>query len=215
MLQYSLSDAAKLAEASYTPANITAPRVIDRLQDGSDVDAVLLDGGTLLLPGSNSLNDYVKFNLRVFNVGTKRFRLDEQSTEKGASQTIWHQGFLTYAKHVFDWMGPRKPSYIIGHSLGAAAAQILCRTYLVPTIGFAAPRPKWVNGPVKDDGLCLSVCRTDDLVVGLAPGFSRMGRECVVRPGHPGGLFPHAMRHYRTLLTEFAGSGAIPARWPI
>ena len=214
MPRFSLSDAAKLAEASYTPANITSPRIIDRLQDGSDVDAMVLEGGTLLLPGSNSLNDYVKFNLRVFNVGNTRYRLDDPATERGASQTIWHQGFLSYAKHVFDWLGPRKPTYIIGHSLGAAAAQILCRTYLVPTIGFAAPRPKRVNGPVKSDDLCLTVCRTDDLVVGLVPGFSRMGRECVVRPGHPSGVFPHAMRHYRTLLTEFAGNAAIPAQWP-
>lgn len=212
MFAYKLADAALLARASYDPKGIVEPAVADTL-DHNDVQAVLLANGTLVLPGSNSLNDYLKFNLRIFNVGRKQFRFDEGPTEKGASQTWWHQGFLSYSRIVYDWIGHRKPKFIIGHSLGAAATQILSKSWAVPAIGFAAPRPKKSANRVLGDDKCLSICRTDDLVTGLPTGFNHMGRAILIS-AQSNGIFPHAMPHYVSLLEKAKDVAGVPKRWP-
>jgi hypothetical protein len=71
--------------------------------DGEDdVEAHFLKNGILLIPGSNSLMDYLKFNLRTLNLGGKQYRMSDATTKKGASGTTWHQGFLAHAKIIFD-----------------------------------------------------------------------------------------------------------------
>jgi len=143
-----IEDAAALADASYAIHTLHAPRV-DLSCPHEDVQAFVLSTGVLLLPGSNSLRDYLRYNLRPLRLGTRRLKMADGATEQGASGTFWHQGFLGYAKVVYDWLAGEniRPGAIIGHSLGAAAAQILGKTYAVPTIGFAAPRPVWDAEP--------------------------------------------------------------------
>jgi hypothetical protein len=212
MPNYTLQDAALLARTSYTPDGIKKPAVVDRL-DKDDVQAVLLENGTLVLPGSNSLADYVQFNLRVFNIGHTQYRFDDDKTEKGASQTLWHQGFLSYARVVYDWVGTRKPTYIIGHSLGSAATQILSKSWNCPAVAFAAPRPKKSANTVVNDGLCLSICREDDPVTFLPLGFNHMGRALRVLPAG-GGLFSHAMTHYVDIVKQAGQTKDMPKSWP-
>jgi TATA-box binding protein (TBP) (component of TFIID and TFIIIB) len=75
--------AAQLVQASYDPANQPDfARRIKHALNKNDVEAYLLESGTLVIPGSNSLADYVKFNTRVFRVGGKRYKVKNLATER-------------------------------------------------------------------------------------------------------------------------------------
>ncbi|PJI85290.1 hypothetical protein BC777_3291 [Yoonia maricola] len=215
MTIYRLKDAATLAEASYKAGRIVSPRVIKSL-DHDDVQAHLLDGNILLLPGSNSVRDYVKFNLRPLRLGGQQFVLKHATdSEKGASGTKWHQGFLRYAVEIFEWLKTENvgPNYIIGHSLGAAAAQILSKTYNAPAIGFAAPRPKWSKHGVVRDGRCLLVNRTDDPVPKVPSTYHHMGQTKLFKSAKHQTLFAHSMRHYIDIIEEDNKFKTLPETW--
>ena len=207
-----LKDAATLAQHAYKAENIQSPRIIDSL-DSAHVQAHLTETGLLLLPGSNSALDYVHYNLRVFNVGNKKYRMSSTATARGASGTVWHQGFLTYARKVYDWVGHRRPKLIIGHSLGAAATQILSKSYNVAGSGFASPRPKKGAGRVQHDGKCLSVCRVDDTVCSLPPNFHHLGDARFLEPPENNWGPDHSMKNYRAILEANKGPDALPETW--
>lgn len=214
MIRISVKDAAVLAKASYAPSGIRNPDILNACPD-DDVQAYFLSNGILLLPGSNSVKDYLRFNLRLLNLGNARLKLHDDATEKGASGTTWHQGFLSYSRVIFDWLNAidREPNFIIGHSLGAAAAQILCRSYGCPTVAFAAPRPKHVNGHVKHDEKLLIINRSDDLVPSLPPSFSHMGRAISVTPTKRR-IFPaHSMKRYIEVIKPAGSSTRLPSHW--
>ncbi|MGH1577876.1 hypothetical protein [Planktotalea sp.] len=215
MAHISLDDAATLAEASYDIGRIVSPKLVKSCPH-RDVQAYVLEGGILLLPGSNTVRDYLRYNLRPLRLGNKRLHLKDGGSEKGASGTFWHQGFLAYAKVIYDWLDTEnlKPDTIIGHSLGAAAAQILSKSYAAPAIGFAAPRPKLVNGPVKHDKLCLLINRNDDLVPTLPSGFHHMGVTKLLVPPPRNWFSSHKMSSYKTTTAAAQKSGALPKAWP-
>lgn len=215
MTTYRLKDAATLAAASYKSGRIVSPRVIKSLDHG-DVQAHLLDGNILLLPGSNSVRDYVKFNLRPLRLGNQRLVLKNATdSEKGASGTKWHQGFLRYSIEIFEWLKREEvtPNYIIGHSLGAAAAQILSKTYNAPAIGFAAPRPKWSKHGVVQDGRCLLVNRTDDPVPKVPSSYHHMGKTKLFKSVKHKSIFAHSMDHYINIINEDATFKVLPEKW--
>lgn len=214
MMNFAIEDAAKLAEASYSTDRITSPRVM-RSCPHDDVQAHVLEGDILLLPGSNSIRDYVRYNLRPIRLGHRRLKMSDDVTEKGASGTMWHQGFLAYSSVVFDWLKDIgiTPKYVIGHSLGAAATQILSKSYGVPGLGFAAPRTKFVDGPVKHHKKCLLINRFDDIVPKVPTAFHHLGNvtELAVDPKRN---FPaHSMRHYREIVDLGQQSGKLPSHW--
>ena len=214
MTSFSLNDAAKLAEASYTSERITSPRLIKSFDD-DDVQAHVLEGDILLLPGSNSVRDYLKFNLRPLRLGGTQLTMSDTKTEKGASGTIWHQGFLRYSRVVFDWLKDEgiTPKYIIGHSLGAAATQILSKSYNAPAIGFAAPRPKFVKSRVKNDGRCLLLNRTDDIVPKLPGAFSHMGDAKLLSTQSNRRFLAHSMPRYIEVVGHAVQQQVLPERW--
>ncbi|MEM6759926.1 MAG: hypothetical protein AAF601_10650 [Pseudomonadota bacterium] len=215
--RYEIARAAALIEAAYvgTAHRSLAPRLRAAL-DSDDVQALYLDNGILLVPGSNSVADYLKFNLRVLNIGGKRYRLNDAATEQGASGTRWHQGFLRFTKVIYDWLEAERlrPTYIIGHSLGAAATQILVRTYGVPGIAFAAPRPRRSKGPIKHSALCLCLNRDDDRVCDLPPHFHHMGRVHRARARRSVLGPDHKMKHYRRVVDEQQKAGLLGKKWP-
>ena len=217
MHRYPIRTAALLARASYSAT--THPSVaplIQRSLDRNDVQAHMLNNGILLIPGSNSLMDYLKFNLRVLNIGGKRFAMSADATEI-EGRIRWHQGFLAHAKEVQDWVQANKfdVKTIIGHSLGAAAAQILSRGWRVPAIAFAAPRPCKTDTPRTVSPLCLCINRHDDTVCTLPSSFHHAGEvhECRTRRS----LFgpDHAMHHYITAVDEAQRAGLLPKSWPL
>ena len=218
MHSYDIETAALLAEASYTAETHPSVKPLIKMSmDGEDdVEAHFLKNGILLIPGSNSLMDYLKFNLRTLNLGGKQYRMSDATTKKGASGTTWHQGFLAHAKILFDWMEEHneKPKFIIGHSLGAAATQIISKSWHVPGIGFAAPRPRRYNVELKDNELCLCINRDDDTICNLPFSFHHMGKviDCT-HYSFPLG-FPHAMKHYRKALKKKLAAGGLDKNWP-
>lgn len=212
-MKMSLKDAAQLARGSYKPRLIQSPTIADSLDTADDVQAHLTDNGILLLPGSNSILDYAHYNLRVFNIGGKKYRLASRADERGHSGTVWHQGFLRYARSVFTWVGTRKPRFIIGHSLGAAAAQVLSKSWGVPAIGFAAPRPRRGGGSIANDDKCLLICRVDDVVCGLAPSFHHLGDARFLEPHSKEWGFNHSMTAYVRILEKNKGPDKVPSHW--
>ncbi|PUB18576.1 hypothetical protein [Yoonia sediminilitoris] len=213
-MRFSIEDAAKLAEASYDSGRITSPRVLHSCPH-KDVQAHVLEGDILLLPGSNSVDDYLKFNLRPLRIGHKKLIMNDNKASKGASGTVWHQGFLAYSAEIFHWLIKQNvaPKFIIGHSLGAAAAQILSKSYNVPTIGFAAPRPKYSRGRVKYDRQCLLINRGDDPVTRLPHRFHHMGVIKKISPAKRKDLFAHSMVQYREIVDQGLQHGLLPSSW--
>lgn len=209
---FSVLDAAELAEASYHPDNytVTKGRITKRLNQ-DHVTAHMLSDGILLVPGSDSVWDYAKYNLRPFRIGGKKYTLSSGDTGK-ALGGFWHQGFLAHAQVVFDSFKSTPPRMIIGHSMGAASAQILSLLWDVPSIGFAAPRVFLGYAAVPAQPLNLSIYRADD-IVGWLPGekFSHAGKS--VKLNIASGLPRHKMRHYRSVLTNSAISSDVPQTW--
>ncbi|MDX8351706.1 hypothetical protein [Cognatiyoonia sp. IB215182] len=214
MMKFPIEDAAKLAEASYSAQRITSPKVVHSCGH-QDVQAHLLEGDILLLPGSNSVRDYLRYNLRPLRLGQQQFRMSDDKTEKGHSGTTWHQGFLAYSSVVFEWLKTLniRPKYVIGHSLGAAATQILSKSYGAPGIGFAAPRPKFAKGPVKHHEKCLLINRVDDVVPKLPGAFNHMGRVRELAPTQQRPFPAHSMKHYREIVEVGQDKALLPKHW--
>lgn len=214
MLRYRLSNAADLAEASY---DIRGQTVIQRQLvtsiDEEDVQAHLLDNGLLLIPGTNSLQDHVRYNFGL-NVGGKRYRVKESGTGQ-AFGGQWHQGFLAHAMVIHKRLDRRRPKFIIGHSLGAAAAQFLSLLWRVPAIGFAAPRLHAGGRPVENDRLCLCLWRKDD-PVGSFPGdrFRHVGKSIRLDKNRSTGLLNHSLRHYKASMANAHNRAVVPDAWP-
>ncbi|MEM8579109.1 MAG: hypothetical protein AAGF60_14770 [Pseudomonadota bacterium] len=217
MVRYPIANAAQLAQAAYSgPSHRSLARHMRASLDAHDVQALFLDSGLLLIPGSNSVADYLKYNLRVLNIGGKRYRLNDTDTEQGASGTTWHQGFLRFSKVIYDWLERERlrPAFIIGHSLGAAATQVLVRTYGVPGIAFAAPRPRKSRGRIKHSDLCLCLNRDDDLVCALPRRFHHMGQVHRALAAQSSLRAGHNMRHYRRVVDELQSAGRLGTHWP-
>ncbi|MEL6207167.1 MAG: hypothetical protein AAFR47_17890 [Pseudomonadota bacterium] len=204
-------DAARIMQAGYAPqGRLSVARSLNR----AGVQAHLLTDGTLVVPGTNEHMDWVSFNLRV------RPRMSSvlaSVLRSGASGARWHSGFLTHAEILFDWARPHRPRRIIGHSLGAASAQIVGASLKIPTIGFAAPRTKHGSTRFAGEGWVLNVNRTDDLVAWQPPrgfGFRHIGSLFALRPPqtNPGG--DHKMKFYIQLLQHPVAGARVPKVWP-
>ena len=188
------------------------------------VEAYMLNNRCLLIPGSNGLNDYLKFNLRLWGVGQRKLSFSDDAkqqdvetrTRLGFSRTYWHQGVLSHALEIYNWIGKDPndwPEMIIGHSLGAAAAQILSKTWAAPAIGFAAPRPRKSRGHVELDELSLSICRDDDIVCFLPSSFHRLGQTRTLRHKNPKAGLNHDMDAYIDALNNRKPYLGIPTTW--
>lgn len=188
------------------------------------VEAYMLNTGCLLIPGSNALEDYLKFNLRVWGLGRRRLSFREEAkaqkvdmtTRLGFSRTVWHQGFLRHAQAIHTWIGKDPedwPKMIIGHSLGAAAAQILSKTWAAPAVGFAAPRPRKSSGKIVLDQLSLSICRDDDIVCFLPSSFHHMGQKSTLVHANPKPGLNHNMEAYIDALAHPKPGVQVPKTW--
>jgi len=173
--------------------------------------AHLLTDNTLLIVGSNSWRDYVRFNLRVRRMGAPRLRFANLPM-----QVTWHQGFMAYTKAVQDWVMAKNvtPSFIIGHSLGAAATQILSAGRGVPAIAFAAPRTCRTANAQALAPKCLCVNRSDDRVCSVPGSFKHAGRVKPYKPSTPNAGMDHKMSHYRSAVVDGTARNLLPRVWP-
>lgn len=180
------------------------------------VQATYLKNGTLVIPGTNEPKDWLT-NLNLF--GPRDRAEDGMPVMHGDSRLTWHAGFLEHARTVYAFAKPLKPKLIIGHSLGAAAAQIVGSSLRVPTIAFASPRPlhEGRNAAVAGAEYVLNLLRMDDAVcyvpMGLL-GFRHVGRTLWMsrQGGVPGE--DHRIPHYIDILKDAIDGGAVPESWP-
>lgn len=210
-MRFRLANAANLAEASYGVG--AHPPIQSRVVhsiDEADVQAHLLDNGLLLIPGSNSVDDYLRYNLRI-DIGGRRYSLRNPATGQALGGQ-WHEGFLAHAMVIHRHLDRQRPRFIIGHSLGAASAQVLSLLWRVPAICFAAPRIHAGQSRVQNDRKCLCLWRRDD-PVGSYPNdrFRHVGTTIRLDDGRTTGLLNHSMRHYKASL---ARARNVPASWP-
>jgi hypothetical protein len=161
------------------------------------------DAPVLLIRGTDQATDWL-YNLRF---------LPMPRMEDGDTRT-WHRGFLIYARHVYSFArgwraGGRKLAGIAGHSLGAAAAQIVGPSLRVPTLAFASPRPLWSRQQPTGHRLVTNWCRTDDWVCKLPPiGFQHVGQVTWLKPASRNCGEDHGIRRYVELLEASSRSVA-------
>lgn len=213
MTRMSILDAAELARKSYL-GRAELPPVRKELNKHG-VQAFLLTNNTLVIPGTNEASDWTDFNLKIFETNGVKPAMDDVGKLFG--NTIWHAGFRAHAREILEFMGSLKPSYIIGHSLGAASAQILGSIWKVPTVCFASPMPRRGKAKLTGAGWVINFVRNDDMVCRMPPknfGFRRVGSVEVMHPtaNHQGG--DHAMPHYIDAIHIELASGGIPTHWP-
>ncbi|MEO1309050.1 MAG: hypothetical protein AAFV38_14370 [Pseudomonadota bacterium] len=164
------------------------------------VEAYLLTDGTVVVPGTNDPRDWRRFNLQI---GLRTLRFANSAARPGASGIRWHGGFLDHAEILYNWVKDKRPRRLIGHSLGAASAQIVGASLDIPVIAFASPQPKRDSRRFPGEHLVLNIKRSDDPVCKLPStllAFSTLGRTAMLRPAEPEFGLRHNMRHYIALM---------------
>ncbi|MEP3846555.1 MAG: hypothetical protein ABJM43_14575 [Paracoccaceae bacterium] len=216
-MKIKISDCAELAKNSYgfskAASKGTLPNGIIASLDRHGAQAVVTKDNLLLIPGSNELSDWFK-NFDVIDLVGKRFRAKQASRSK--SGAMFHAGFWLHTQQIHAFAKENNVRFIIGHSLGAAAAQILGVALNVPTVGFASPRVKKGKRPVRHEDKILNICRTDDLVTRVPPsefGFRRLGKTYRLNPPSINKGMDHSMEHYEKALGFDALEGQLPKSW--
>ncbi|MEM1373895.1 MAG: hypothetical protein AAGF78_05890 [Pseudomonadota bacterium] len=191
----------------------TATNVADAFSV-ADVQATLLDDRTLVLIGATTLRDWLDYGVNVEWGGAASCGFP---VVPGDSGTLYHGGFLEYAQYVFCYAKAAKPKFIIGHSLGGAAAQIVGASLGVPALTFGSPAVTSTSERLDGEGWVQNVFRPDDPIynVLLPFGFRLMGSQDPVAmvPSRPGG-FSHTIPAYLETLQSKANDGDAKRTWP-
>ena len=200
MAKFTPMDCAKAVEQSYKGRISNQKR---SMLGPHGAEAYLRKDGLLVIPGSQGLDDYLKFNLRV-----GYFKLFGKN-----SKLRFHAGFMRHASEIIEWARNQNVKLITGHSLGAASAQLIGATLNKDVICFAAP--KVLSRGFKEVTSAKIVCinRRDDRVCRL-PGwrFKHMGNVVEMKAKGRIGM-DHSMKHYKTAMAEKSVKDASPIRF--
>ncbi len=193
-----LTDAAALIQKAYDGklGALLANRI-----DHQGAQAMMLTDGTCVIPGTNEVSDWINFN---FDVG------------KGDSGRSWHNGFLRHAQAVYPFAKGAGARLVIGHSLGAASAQIVGVSLGVPAICFASPRPLRGRTRFKGEHRVLNVCRHDDAVCSLPLpilGFRHVGKVHWISPREQQSEGSHRLADYLRAMDKGTARPELPAEW--
>jgi len=163
--------------------------------------AMVLSDGTLVIPGTNEMSDWSEFNL---------------VHAKGDSGRIWHGGFLKHAKIVYSFAKGAGVKRVLGHSLGAASAQIVAASLGVPAICFASPRPIRGKSRFTGEHRILNVCRYDDTACHLPfvfLGYRQLGKVCWVSPREQQSAGSHKLKDYLRAMDRGKSNPKLPDSW--
>lgn len=181
--------------------------------DDKGAQALMLEHNVLVIPGSNELLDWMR-NINVYNILGKTYKAKSQAKSKTGA--ILHSGFNRHANLLGIFAKKHDAKFIIGHSLGGAAAQILGSWMGVPAIGFASPRVKLGERKVKNEKLILNICRLDDFVTHVPPseiGFRRLGKTVQLIPPETTPGLDHSMPNYIKALGYDTLGDKLPKTW--
>ena len=216
-MRISIRDCAKLARDSYDLSDaIKDGRAVSGVKNSFDDkggQALVTVDNVLLIPGTNERSDWIK-NFNVINIFGKKF--NARDTAKSTTGATFHAGFWHHASQLHRFARDNDVKFIIGHSLGAAAAQILGVVMDVPAVGFASPRVKRGEHKVRHENRILNICRADDLVTRVPPseaGFRRLGTTVRLIPPEINDGIDHAMKHYIKALDFEAFDEGLPKAW--
>lgn len=210
MARTRLIDAAATMQAVYDG---TGSADVQMRIDIRGVQAVYLKDGTLVIPGTNELADWFEFNFNLVSP-TDGHGFEVVPGDSGAQ---WHAGFLEHAQTVYAFAKPLQPKLIVGHSLGAASAQIVGLSLRVPTIAFASPRTHRGKTRLAGEGWVVNICRADDSVCHVPPnflGFRHIGSVYWIAPEQIEDGIDHGVDHYIALLGAEKAKSRLPATWP-
>jgi len=182
--------------------------------DVAGVQATIRKDGVLVIPGTNEFSDWFDYNLNVDGTPGAGHGFEVVPGDSGA---MWHGGFLEHAQMVYMFAKAAKPKFIVGHSLGAASAQIVGMSLRVPTIAFASPQTCRARDRMPNEGWVVNVCRLDDTVCHVPPnflGFRTIGsrywlKPDVIEPGED-----HRIDHYMSMLKLKKVQDHVPMNWP-
>ena len=216
-MRLSVMNAAEMAEQSYDIAKMLkrgrVPGAIKAHINKSGAQAQMMAHGVMVIPGSNEVMDWFT-NFDVYRILGKNFGRRDKG--RGSTGAVLHAGFLRHANKLQRFAKDNGARFIIGHSLGAATAQILGVSLGVPAIGFASPRVKFGPGKLKKESKVLNICRADDLVTRVPPseaGFRRLGTSVRLVPGKTNPGMDHSMEHYIASLKEHVSAKGLPKNW--
>ncbi len=197
-LTMKLTQAADLIEKAYDNklGNLQRTRI-----DLDGAQAAILTDGTLVIPGTNEMRDWSDFNLKH---------------SKGDSGRIWHGGFLAHAKIIYPFAKGAGAKRVLGHSLGAASAQIVAASLGVPAICFASPRPLRGKSRFKGEHRILNVCRFDDTACHLPfpfLGYRQLGKVHWVSPREQQSAGSHKLKDYLRAMAKGKSNPVLPDSW--
>ncbi|KNG93204.1 hypothetical protein ATO11_12145 [Pseudaestuariivita atlantica] len=203
-------EAAKLIEDAYAKRLTDVHTEIDV----RGVQATYLNSGVLVIPGTNEFRDWFDFNLNMFGQGGDGHGFEVVSGDSG---TKWHAGFLEHAQIVYSFAKGLRPKFIVGHSLGAASAQIVGMSLRTPTIAFASPQTCRSRTRMPGEGWVVNICRVDDDVCHQPPrilGFRTIGSRYWLSPDPLKLGEDHKIDNYMDLLKTKKVKDRVPQAWP-
>lgn len=217
-MRLSVMNAAEMAEQSYMIAKKIkrgqVPGAVKAHIAVAGAQAQMMAHGVMIIPGTNELLDWFT-NFDVYRILGRKF--GPRSKDRGPRGAVFHAGFVRHAGRLQKFARENGARYIIGHSLGAASAQILGTALGIPAIGFASPRVKLGSGKLKHESRVLNICRIDDLVTRVPPseaGFRRLGKTVRLVPGKTNPGLDHSMENYIASLNEHVSAAGLPKHWP-
>ena len=212
MHRKSTSEAAALIQAAYSGhLRFTAANTEQHIQ------AFITPERDLVIPGTNECEDWRRFNLQVH--APRNARIPGLKLLPQSHVGSWHFGFLRHADSVYRFARRHQPRFIVGHSLGGAAAQIIGHRLHIPTITFGSPRVYKGRLPrVAGEGWVLNLCRSDDPVTGVPAlsGFRHLGTVRSLKTGRQVSSRNHPIAEYARLLEAATGErfARIEREWP-
>lgn len=216
-MRLSVMNAAEMAAQSYDIAKMVqrgrVPGAIKAHINTSGAQAQMMAHGVMVIPGSNEMHDWFT-NFDVYRILGRTFGRKDKA--RGSTGAVFHAGFLRHAAKLQRFARDNHARFLIGHSLGAATAQILGTSLGIPAIGFASPRVKFGAGKLKNESKVLNICRADDLVTRVPPseaGFRRLGRSVRLVPGNTNPGMDHSMDHYIAALKEHVSAKGLTKHW--
>ena len=159
-----------LLQADYagtlSPSSVVRSLSIDGVQ-ATIVHDARTDSLGCLVRGTDERADWLRWNMRWW-----------PDVERGDTRS-WHRGFLQYGRIVYAWCTDRPVTWMAGHSLGAAAAQIAGSSLSIPSCCIASPMPLHGGGQPDGSAYVINYVRADDPVTYVPPallGFEHVGR---------------------------------------
>ena len=213
MDQISALDACDMIEAAVEDKDKSS---VSHQIDIRGVQARYLKSGVLVIPGTNEFSDWFDFNLNMSGEPTEGHGFEVVAGDSG---TKWHAGFLEHAQIVYAFAKALKPKFVVGHSIGAASAQIVGVYMATPTIAFASPQTlkgKTTNR-LPDEGWVVNLCRVDDTVCHVPPkllGFRTVGSRYWLAPEEVNVGEDHHISNYRDILKTKKVADRVPMHWP-